>query len=120
MPNTGAAAAMPPAGLRFLVLASHAIKKPVEHFGCPDRVLQASLTELETTGMLAVSAQSIATGKSLNLAPQDCAKAAETGARIISRNDPEDPARTEGDLNPPGSGGTRAAAFDWPSPALRW
>ena len=58
-------------------------KKLVEHFGSPGRLLTASLTELEATGMQAVSAQSIATGKSLELAQQECAKAAEIGAKII-------------------------------------
>jgi len=40
------------------------IKKLIEHYGTAERVFHASLTELEATGMRAVSAQSIATGKS--------------------------------------------------------
>ena len=77
------------------------IKKLVEHFGRPDRVLQASLTELEATGMLAVSAQSIATGKSLDLAQQECWKASEAGARIVALSDPEYPARLKEIYDPP-------------------
>jgi len=77
------------------------IKKLVEHFGRPDRVLQASLTELEATGMLAVSAQSIATGKSLDLAQQECAKASQAGARIVSLSDIEYPARLKEIYDPP-------------------
>jgi DNA processing protein len=77
------------------------IKKLVEHFGRPDRVLHASLTELEATGMLAVSAQSIATGKSLDLAQQECAKASEAGARIVSLSDVEYPARLKEIYDPP-------------------
>jgi DNA processing protein len=77
------------------------IKKLVEHFGRPDRVLQASLTELEATGMLAVSAQSIATGKSLDLAQQECAKASDAGARIVALSDPEYPARLKEIYDPP-------------------
>ena len=77
------------------------IKKLVEHFGSPARVLQASLTELEATGMLAVSAQSIATGKSLDLAQQECAKASDAGARIIALSDPEYPARLKEIYDPP-------------------
>jgi len=42
-----------------------------------------SLTELEATGMRAVSAQSIATGKSLELAQQECANAAETAPELF-------------------------------------
>ena len=77
------------------------IKKLVEHFGRPDRVLHASLTELEATGMLAVSAQSIATGKSLDLAQQECAKASEAGARVVSLSDVEYPARLKEIYDPP-------------------
>jgi len=77
------------------------IKKLVEHYGRPDRVLQASLTELEATGMLAVSAQSIATGKSLDLAQQECAKATEAGARIVALSDPEYPVRLKEIYDPP-------------------
>jgi DNA processing protein len=65
------------------------IKKLIEHYGTAERVFQASLTELEATWMRAVSAQSIATGKSLELAQQECVKAAEVGAKIISLSDPE-------------------------------
>ena len=77
------------------------IKKLVEHFGRPDRVLNASLTELEATGMLAVSAQSIATGKSLDLAQQECAKATGAGARILALSDPEYPGRLKEIYDPP-------------------
>jgi DNA processing protein len=77
------------------------IKKLIEHFGAADRVFQASLTELEATGMRAVSAQSIATGKSLELAQQECAKAAEAGAKIISLSDPEYPSRLKEIYDPP-------------------
>ena len=77
------------------------IKKLVEHFGNPARVLQASLTELEATGMLAVSAQSIATGKSLDLAQQECAKASDAGARVIALSDPQYPARLKEIYDPP-------------------
>ena len=59
------------------------IKKLIEHYGTAERVFQASLTELEATGMPAVSAQSIATGKSYELAQQECAKAMEAGARSL-------------------------------------
>ena len=77
------------------------IKKLIEHFGAADRVFQASLTELEATGMRAVSAQSIATGKSLELAQQECAKADEAGAKIVSLSDPEYPSRLKEIYDPP-------------------
>ena len=77
------------------------IKKLIEHFGTAERVFQASLTELEATGMRAISAQSIATGKSLELAQQECGKAAEARAKIISLSDPEYPARLKEIYDPP-------------------
>jgi hypothetical protein len=46
-------------------------RKLVQHFGTPDAIFQAPLTELEATGMLPVSAQSIATGTSLNNAEEE-------------------------------------------------
>jgi DNA processing protein len=51
--------------------------------------------------MRAVSAQSIATGKSLELARQECAKAIEERARIISLSDPEYPSRLKEIYHPP-------------------
>lgn len=77
------------------------IKKLIEHFGTAEHVFRASLTELEATGMRAVSAQSVATGKSLELAQQECAKAVEAGAKIISLNDPEYPSRLKEIYDPP-------------------
>jgi len=77
------------------------IKKLIEQYGTADRVFQASLTELEATGMRAVSAQALATGKSLELAQQECAKAVEAGAKIISLSDPEYPSRLKEIYDPP-------------------
>ena len=77
------------------------IKKLIEHYGTAERVFHASLTELEATGMRAVSAQSIATGKSLELAQEECGKAVEAGARIISLSDPEFPSRLKEIYDPP-------------------
>ena len=96
-----------PATIPWLALALTAglgptrVKKLVDHFGCAGRVLQASLTELEATGMPAVSAQSIATGKSLELAQAEVAKAAESGATIISLDDPLYPSRLREIYDPP-------------------
>ena len=67
----------------------------------PSALFQASLTELEATGKRAVSAQSLATGKSLELAQPECAKAAEAGAKIISLSDPEYPPRLKEIYDPP-------------------
>src|SRR5215467_12654874 len=77
------------------------VKKLIEHFGNAARVMQASLTELEATGMQAVSAQSIATGKSLELAHQETLKATEAGARVIAIESPEYPPRLKEIYDPP-------------------
>jgi len=77
------------------------IKKLIEQYGTAERVFHASLTELEATGMRAVSAQSIATGKSFELAQQECAKTVEARARIISLSDPEYPQRLKEIYDPP-------------------
>jgi DNA processing protein len=77
------------------------IKKLIEHCSTAERVFQATLTELEATGMPAVSAQSLATGKSMELAEQECAKAAEAGARIIALSDPDYPSRLKEIYDPP-------------------
>src|SRR6202142_1246286 len=69
------------------------IRKLVEHFGSADRVLQASLTELEATGMRAVSAPALATGKSLELAQDEVARAMRASATIISLSSAEYPPR---------------------------
>jgi len=77
------------------------IRKLIEHFGSAERVFHASLTELEATGMRAVSAQSLATGKSLELASDELAKAATQQARIVSLSDPEYPVRLKEIYDPP-------------------
>ncbi len=77
------------------------IRKLVEHFGTAERVFQASLTELEATGMPVVSAQSLATGKSMELAQQEIAKVAGCGAKIIALDDPAYPGRLKEIYDPP-------------------
>ncbi len=76
-------------------------KKLVEHFGSPEAVFRASLTELESTGIKAVSAQSLATGKSTELAREEIAKAAASEATILSMDDPAYPPRLKEIYDPP-------------------
>jgi DNA processing protein len=76
-------------------------RKLIEHLGSPDAVLRASLTELEGAGIQAVSAQSIATGKSAELARQEIARAAGEGISIISIDDPSYPSRLKEIYDPP-------------------
>jgi DNA processing protein len=76
-------------------------RKLVEHFGGAEAVFHASLTELESTGMQAVSAQSIATGKSAELAREEIARAAAAGVTVLSLEDPCYPPRLEEIYDPP-------------------
>ena len=62
-------------------------RKLVEHFGSVEAVFHASLTELECTGIQAVSAQSIATGKSAEMAREEIARAAEAKVTVLSQED---------------------------------
>ncbi len=76
-------------------------RKLVEHFGSPAAVFRASLTELEGAGIQAASAQSIATGKSAELAREEIARAAGVGVVVISMDDPSYPSRLKEIYDPP-------------------
>src|SRR6266403_3900882 len=77
------------------------VRKLVEHYGSAERVFHESLTELEATGMQDVSAQSLATGRSMELAQQEIAKAVECGAKIVALEDSAYPARLKEIYDPP-------------------
>jgi DNA processing protein len=76
-------------------------RKLVEHFGSAEAVLRASLTELEATGIQAVSAQSLATGKSAELAREESAKATDAGVAVVTMDDPSYPPRLREIYDPP-------------------
>jgi DNA processing protein len=76
-------------------------RKLVEHFGSAEAVLRASLTELESTGIQAVSAQSLATGKSAELAREEIARAAAADVTMVSMDDPAYPPRLKEIYDPP-------------------
>src|SRR5579864_1849987 len=76
-------------------------RKLVEHFGSAEAVFRASLTELEGSGIRAVTAQSIATGKSAELAREETARAASEEVSILSLDDPSYPARLKEIYDPP-------------------
>ena len=73
----------------------------VERFGNVAAVFRASLTELEATGLLAVSAQSIGTGKSLEMAQEELAKAGAAAVHILPLDDPAYPPRLKQIYDPP-------------------
>jgi DNA processing protein len=76
-------------------------RKLVEHFRAVDAVFRATLTELEASGIPAISAQSLATGKSGELAREEIARAAATNASIVSIDDPSYPPRLKEIYDPP-------------------
>src|SRR5271165_2842992 len=76
-------------------------RKLVEHFGSAEAVLRASLTELEGSGIHAVSAQSLATGKSAEMAKEEVAKAAAEDVSMVSVDDPSYPPRLKEIYDPP-------------------
>jgi DNA processing protein len=76
-------------------------RKLVEHFGSAEAVFRASLTELESTGIQVVSAQSLATGKSAELAREEISQAAAAGVTLLSMEDPFYPPRLKEIYDPP-------------------
>ncbi len=96
-----------PGHLRWLALALTPRLGPararllVEHFGGVENVFRASLTELEAAGLEVASAQSLATGKSLELAEKEAITASAAGAQLLTLDDPGYPARLRQIYDPP-------------------
>ena len=76
-------------------------RRLVEHFESVENVFRASLTELEAAGLQAAAAQSIATGKSHELAQEEMVRATAAGAHIVALSDPSYPARLKQIYDPP-------------------
>jgi DNA processing protein len=76
-------------------------KRLVEFFGGVEGVSRASLTELEAAGLPAGAAQSLATGRSIELAQDELGKAASAGITIVSLDDPEYPPELRQIYDPP-------------------
>jgi len=76
-------------------------RKLVETFGGVDRIFAASLTELEAAGLPAAAAQSLALGKSLELAAVELDHATELGATVIVPGDAVFPRRLLEIYDPP-------------------
>jgi DNA processing protein len=72
-----------------------------EYFGSVDHVFQSSLTSLEAAGIPAAAAQSLATGKSLELADEELVRARVAGANIITLDDPAYPTQLRQIYDPP-------------------
>jgi DNA processing protein len=76
-------------------------RKLVEQLGGIENVFRASLTELEGAGLLAHSAQSVATGKSQELAEEELLRATSAGAQVMGLDSPEYPSLLKQIYDPP-------------------
>src|SRR6266496_1289013 len=76
-------------------------KRLVEFFGSIEAVINATLTELEAAGLPAQAAQSLGTGRSVELASDEIAKAAAAGVQCVTLDDPAYPARLRQIYDPP-------------------
>jgi DNA processing protein len=76
-------------------------RRVIDFFGSVQALFRASLTELEAAGLRAVSAQSLGTGRSMELAQDELGKAAAADAQIVALDDPRYPAQLKQIYDPP-------------------
>jgi DNA processing protein len=76
-------------------------RRLVEFFGSVQSVFRATLTELEAAGLRAVSAQSLATGQSAELAQEELGRATAAGAVVVVMDDPAYPSQLKQIYDPP-------------------
>ena len=76
-------------------------RKLAEHFGGVYGVFHATLTELEATGIQVVSAQALASGKSIELAQQEMLRAASLGVSCVCFDHESYPSRLKQIYDPP-------------------
>jgi DNA processing protein len=76
-------------------------RRIIEFFGSVQALFRASLTELEAAGLRAVSAQSLGTGRSMELAQDELGKAASAGVTIVALDDVAYPSQLKQIYDPP-------------------
>jgi DNA processing protein len=76
-------------------------RRVIDFFGSVQALFRASLTELEAAGLRAVSAQSLGTGRSMELAQDEVGKAAAAAAQIVALDDSRYPAQLKQIYDPP-------------------
>lgn len=76
-------------------------RKLVERLSGVANVFRASLTELESAGLPAESAQSIALGRSMEMAEEELIRATAAGAQIVTLDDDAYPAALKNIYDPP-------------------
>ncbi|HXY03626.1 MAG TPA: DNA-processing protein DprA, partial [Terriglobales bacterium] len=76
-------------------------RRLVDFFGSIQHLFDASLTELEAAGLHASSAQSLGTGRSMELANEEVIRAEAAGVRLISLEHQLYPAQLKQIYDPP-------------------
>lgn len=76
-------------------------RRLVEFFGSVDAVFRASLTELEASGIRAVSAQALGTGSAMELAHDELGKAVAANGSVVVFESPEYPPQLKQIYDPP-------------------
>jgi DNA processing protein len=76
-------------------------RRLVEFLGGVEEVFKATLTELEAAGLPVAAAQALATGRSIELAQDELAKAAAAGIRTVCLDNPEYPPELRQIYDPP-------------------
>jgi DNA processing protein len=76
-------------------------RRLVELMGSVEAVFRASLTELEATGIQAASAQSLSTGRSMELAHDEMGRAASAGVHVVALDEPAYPGQLKQISDPP-------------------
>src|SRR5271156_5343408 len=76
-------------------------RKLVEFMGGIQAVFQASLTDLEATGLQAMSAQALGTGRSIELAHDELGRVAAEAVELIGFDDPGYPGHLKQIYDPP-------------------
>jgi DNA processing protein len=76
-------------------------RRLAEHFGGVQNIFKASLTELEATGIQTVSAQSLGTGQSMELAHDELGRVAASGVSVVCLDDSNYPSPLKQIYDPP-------------------
>jgi DNA processing protein len=76
-------------------------RRLLEFFGGVQGIFRASLTELEAVGLHSVSAQSLGTGRSLELAQDELSRTIAAGVQVVALDDPEYPTQLKQIYDPP-------------------
>jgi DNA processing protein len=77
------------------------VRRRVDLLGGVQAIFKATLTELEATGIQAVSAQALGTGRSIELAHDELARAGRAGVSIVALEDAAYPSRLKQIYDPP-------------------